>query len=82
MNTLLLSILIINCLILLCICVPLVFVAYCSYVDTQHMKKLANTPQKFCSNCDRILAYDEDTGYDETPQEENSTSVKCTRVFI
>jgi len=44
------------------------------------MKKLANAPQKFCSNCNEILA-DEDTGYDEVPQEE-STSVKCTRVFI
>ena len=80
MNTLLLVVLIINCLILLCICIPMVFVAYCSYEDTQHMKKLANAPQKFCSNCNEILA-DEDTGYDEVPQEE-STSVKCTRVFI
>lgn len=85
MNTLLLVVLIINCLILGALAVLVMMLGYSVFVDMQNMNKRPYSKISYCNNCDKELFDDccyEDREYTEEKECEEPTSVKCTRVFI
>lgn len=84
MNTLLLVVLIINCLILGALAVPIMMLGYSVFVDMQNMNKRPYSKISYCNNCDKELFNDccDDREYTKEKEYEEPTSVKCTRVFI